>query len=283
MYRKESQKGTVLKKYSQPYLSTTFSLALAAVVAVSAAGCAGNAGKDSGNTAAPSAASAAATITAHIPSGSSADQVGGTIGASIMEDTAGTAATASADAAGSLPDTAENIKDETAASSVTAGSAATPPDSVESGNETASMGITADKTAGIGGSGASLKESDLMEALTECTGWGSSAGSSLRAATAAVLLLQWANDTSAGTVDTALLTSTIREKTGELSDTQLQDLKDNWSAISFDADQILNHPDEIRVLTEDAGCAEAAKDAASHKDAAANWKAVSQAFDNILK
>jgi hypothetical protein len=122
-----------------------------------------------------------------------------------------------------------------------------------------------------------------MEALTECTGWGTSAGSSLRAATAAVLLLQWANDTDAGNVDTALLTSTIREKTGELSDTQLQDLKDNWSTISFDADQILNNLEEIRVLTEDAGCAEAAKDAASHKNAAANWKAVSQALDNILK
>ena len=72
-------------------------------------------------------------------------------------------------------------------------------------------------------------------------------------------------------------------QTGELSDTQLQDLKDNWSTISFDADQILNNLEEIRVLTEDAGCAEAAKDAASHKNAAANWKAVSQALDNILK
>ena len=248
-----------MKKYSQHYLSTTFSLALAAVVAVSAAGCTGNAEKNSGNAAAPSTASAAATITAHIPAGSSADQDSVSIGASIREDTSGTAATASADSAGSLSGTAENIK------------------------ETAAMGITAGKTAGIGGPGASLKESDLMEALTECTGWGTSAGSSLRAATAAVLLLQWANDTDAGNVDTALLTSTIREKTGELSDTQLQDLKDNWSTISFDADQILNNLEEIRVLTEDAGCAEAAKDAASHKNAAANWKAVSQALDNILK
>ena len=268
-----------MKKYSQHYLSTTFSLALAAVVAVSAAGCTGNAEKNSGNAAAPSTASAAATITAHIPTGSSADHDSVGIGASIREDTSGTAATASADSAGSLSGTAENIKDETASSSLTAGS----PDSVESGNETAAMGITAGKTAGIGGPGASLKESDLMEALTECTGWGTSAGSSLRAATAAVLLLQWANDTDAGNVDTALLTSTIREKTGELSDTQLQDLKDNWSTISFDADQILNNLEEIRVLTEDAGCAEAAKDAASHKNAAANWKAVSQALDNILK
>lgn len=272
-----------MKKYSQHYLSTTFSLALAAVVAVSAAGCTGNAEKNSGNAAAPSTASAAATITAHIPAGSSAGQDSVSIGASIREDTSGTAATASADSAGSLSGTAENIKDETASSSLTAGSNATPPDSVESGNETAAMGITAGKTAGIGGPGASLKESDLMEALTECTGWGTSAGSSLRAATAAVLLLQWANDTDAGNVDTALLTSTIREKTGELSDTQLQDLKDNWSTISFDADQILNNLEEIRVLTEDAGCAEAAKDAASHKNAAANWKAASQALDNILK
>ena len=175
-----------MKKYSQHYLSTTFSLALAAVVAVSAAGCTGNAEKNSGNAAAPSTASAAATITAHIPAGSSADQDSVSIGASIREDTSGTAATASAD---SLSGTAENIKDETASSSLTAGSTATPPDSVESGNETAAMGITAGKTAGIGGPGASLKESDLMEALTECTGWGTSAGSSLRAATAAVLLL----------------------------------------------------------------------------------------------
>ena len=38
-----------------------------------------------------------------------------------------------------------------------------------------------------------LKESVLAEALHECTGWGQSAGSSLRAAYAATQLLSWAN------------------------------------------------------------------------------------------
>lgn len=128
-----------------------------------------------------------------------------------------------------------------------------------------------------------LKESVLSEALVECTGWGQSAGSSLRAATAAVLLLQWANEADAANADPALLADTVKAEVNRLSDSQKENLKANWSTISFDASLLLDSYDEISPILEDAGCAEAAKSITSNKNSLSNWEALEHALDAALK
>ena len=128
-----------------------------------------------------------------------------------------------------------------------------------------------------------LKESVLSEALVACTGWGQSAGSSLRAASASVMLLQWANETEAGNVDTALLSDTVKAEVNRLSDAQKENLKANWSSVSYDASMILDDFEEMRPILEDAGCAEAAKAASENPKAVKNWEALEHALDAVLK
>ena len=128
-----------------------------------------------------------------------------------------------------------------------------------------------------------LKESVLSEALVACTGWGQSAGSSLRAASASVMLLQWANETEAGNVDTALLSDTVKAEVNRLSEAQKENLKANWSSVSYDASMILDDFEEMRPILEDAGCAEAAKAASENAKAVKNWEALEHALDAVLK
>lgn len=300
----KNRKEYTLKKYGFTFLRTSLSLALAAAVAVSAAGCGG---KQSQTVPAASTPSAASTVTAGIPTSSSAG-TGRTITASIGKDTvestaAGTAAAAdTADhAAGTGMDSTETASAAGAASDEKTSAGSTAPsdsmvsaDPMDSKDPTASADKAADgqtsAPAGIAAAGSAdadgniaLKESVLAEALVECTGWGQSAGSSLRTASAAVLLLQWANEAQAGNADPALLSSVIKEEIGHLTDEQTDDLRSNWSSISYDAGIILDDYDEVSALMEDAGCAEAAKDAAGNKDSLKNWKAAEHALDNALK
>ncbi|MDO5476753.1 MAG: hypothetical protein Q4F43_06535 [Eubacteriales bacterium] len=128
-----------------------------------------------------------------------------------------------------------------------------------------------------------LKESVLAEALHECTGWGQSAGSSLRAAYAATQLLSWANQAGAADVDPALLEGTVNAEFRRLSREEQAVVRSNWSSVSYDASMILDDFDEISYLLEDAGCSETAREAAKAKNALKNWKAAEKALNTVLK
>ena len=243
--QQKCRKDIILNKYGQTILGKSVALAMAAAIAVTAAGCSG--GTNAGS--APANAPQAATESAATPAGSAAAE--------------NTSAAAASD-------------DSTAAPAGTAASSAAASESTDS----AATSATAAQTAAPD---TALKESLLGQALTECVGWGQSAGSSLRAATASVLLLQWANEADAAKADSTLLADTVKAEVKRLSKDQLENLKDNWSTISFDASMVLDSFDEISPILEDAGCAEAAKEISNNKDTLANWEALEHALDAALK
>lgn len=255
-------------KHEQTFLHRSFALALAAAIAVTAAGCSGGAHTSS----APSDAPQASTVTAAIPAPADNSTV-----AEISDAADTSAAAAEADkAAASATDAASETADASAEAAETAAADST-------AAETAAAESMKDGVPGHDTADTALKESVLSEALVECTGWGQSAGSSLRAATAAVLLLQWANEADAANADPALLADTVKTEVNRLSDSQKENLKANWSSISFDASLLLDSYDEISPILEDAGCAEAAKTISSNKNSLANWEALEHALDAALK
>lgn len=128
-----------------------------------------------------------------------------------------------------------------------------------------------------------LKESVLYEALASCTGWGESAGSSLRAASAATRLLLWSNLAGTGAADPTLLQTAVTAEIQRLTPEERQSLQDNWSSVSYDVSMILDEYDSISYILEDAGCAETAKEAASDQDVLSNWRASEKVLSSILE
>ena len=244
-------------------------MALAAAIAVTAAGCSGGAHTSS----APPDVPQATTVTAAIPVPADASTVAET---SAAADTSAAASAETDNAAASATAAASETADASAAAAENAAADST-------AAETAAAESMEDGLPGRDTADTALKESVLSEALVECTGWGQSAGSSLRAATAAVLLLQWANEADAANADPALLADTVKAEVNRLSDSQKENLKANWSTISFDASLLLDSYDEISPILEDAGCAEAAKSITSNKNSLANWEALEHALDAALK
>ena len=257
-------------KLGKPVLHKTFALALAAAMAVTAAGCSGTAHTTSAPSDAPQAATEAATEE--------------TAAAEIAEPEDTTAATAEADTAAAASTEAETADSsdtsaETAAADATSSTAeAAAADPEDSAAEAIKDGVPERDKADT-----ALQESVLSEALVECTGWGQSAGSSLRAAAASVMLLQWANAADAANADPTLLAGTVKDEVNRLSDAQKENLKANWSSISFDASLILDSFDEISMILDDAGCTDAAKEISGNKQSVANWEALEHALDAVLK
>ena len=299
-----------MKKTGQNFFHVTFSVALAAVIAAAAAGCSGNNGPHTST--APSDAPQATTVTATIPFPSSgesvesgkADDSGKTSDTDEKESNSSAAAASGAAAA----ETTENAdSDRTAAAADAADTASTASETADAGDPSYDSSSTADAadadTTGTGAEYAedfvaaaiedgvpersepdtSLKESSLSEALVECTGWGQSAGSSLHAASSAVQLLLWANQVEAGSVDSDLLKETVAAEVKRLSDSQQENLKLNWSSVSYDASLILDDFQEISPLLEDGGCSAAAKEASENKDSVKNWEALEHALNAALK
>ena len=127
-----------------------------------------------------------------------------------------------------------------------------------------------------------LKESVLFQALVECTGWGQSAGSSLRAASAATELLRWANEAEAAAADPEILEAAAADEISRLTPEEQADLVSNWSSISYDVSMILDDFDEITLLLEDAGSLESAREASENKKALDNWRAASKAIEAAM-
>ena len=275
-------------KLGKPVLHKTFALALAAAMAVTAAGCSGTAHTTSAPSDAPQAATEAAAVpTAPSAAADAAKDAGTSAAAEIAEPedtTAATAAAAEADTAAAASTGAEtadtsDTSAETAAADATSSTAeAAAADPEDSAAEAIKDGVPERDKADT-----ALQESVLSEALVECTGWGQSAGSSLRAAAASVMLLQWANAADAANADPTLLAGTVKDEVNRLSDAQKENLKANWSSISFDACLILDSFDEISMILDDAGCTDAAKEISGNKQSVANWEALEHALDAILK
>ena len=257
-------------------------------MAVTAAGCSGTAHTTSAPSDAPQAATEAAAVpTAPSAAADAAKDAGTSAAAEIAEPedtTAATAAAAEADTAAAASTGAETADSsdtsaETAAADATSSTAeAAAADPEDSAAEAIKDGVPERDKADT-----ALQESVLSEALVECTGWGQSAGSSLRAAAASVMLLQWANAADAANADPTLLAGTVKDEVNRLSDAQKENLKANWSSISFDASLILDSFEEIRMILDDAGCTDAAKEISGNKQSVANWEALEHALDAVLK
>ena len=127
-----------------------------------------------------------------------------------------------------------------------------------------------------------LKESVLSAALVECTGWGQSTGSSLHAASAATQLLTWSNQAGAGNVDDTVLSDTIQAEYDRLTEEQRENLKNNWSFISYDVETMLDSFSDMEGTLSDAGCLEAAREAVADKNVLDNWKAVHDALEDAM-
>ena len=127
-----------------------------------------------------------------------------------------------------------------------------------------------------------LKESVLSAALVECTGWGQSTGSSLHAALAATQLLTWSNQAGAGNVDDTVLSDTIQTEYDRLTEEQRENLKNNWSFISYDVETMLDSFSDMEGTLSDAGCLEAAREAVADKNVLDNWKAVHDALEDTM-
>lgn len=291
------------KKTLHKIAATALSLAVAAAVMIASTGC-GNTAHSSSAPADPtennvSAQTSSGAFPVAVPADSStaqnstaAAETGATDKTAAAADTAKSSDTAAPAAAASTAAQAA-AADTTAAASDVSDAAGTTENSevyVVPSDGAASAGANSTSAASvIEGAPArdtadtALKESVLSEALVDCTGWGQSAGSSLRAASAATRLLRWANLAQAGSADPAALKDAAAAELGRLSASQRSNIKDNWSFISYDADTILDYIEELKNVLEDAGCLETAKDAAAEENARSNWKAASEAIEAALR
>ena len=297
-----------------PYMKKTaraaLTLALAAAVAAASAGCR-NSGAHSSSApseqaapASPAASEPAPAVTEPTPpeTADAADSAAtaataeaaaaaDTAATAVSADTAATAATADTAATAAVAEDAADTSAEAAEAAGTADTAAASAATGETAGENATAGSTDAEAAALqagvpardGAVDTALMESVLSEALVSCTGWGQSAGSSLRAASAAARLLRWANQAEAGRADADALDKAVDAEINRLSPDQLSNLKSNWSFVSYDADIILDEFDEIAGMLEDAGCLETAREAAADPDALSNWKAASKALNRALK
>jgi len=277
-------------------LSAALSVAVAAAVVITSTGC-----RSSAHSSSAPADPAESNVSAQTSAG--AFPVAVPADSTAQSSTAATEAAAAADTTDNKDTAAQSGTASTAAEAAAADSTAADPAAANTAGTTENREIydvpaDAPENTGAGGTSAAsviesapardkadtaLLESVLSEALVDCTGWGQSAGSSLRAASAATRLLRWANQAKAGSADTAALQEAAAAELGRLSANQRSSIKDNWSFISYDADTILDDIEELKNVLEDAGCLETAKDAAADENARSNWKAASEAIEAALR
>ena len=260
-------------------------LSLALAVGLASAGCSSSAHSSSapGDPAETTVSeTASSTVTASSAEAASAESAAAAAEEAVTGSTA--SETAEADLsradAGATEETAEELTDEEDLPGEEDPLEEDAEDAGEDGTYAASVieGVPDRDTADT-----ALLESVLSKALVDCTGWGQSAGSSLRAASAATHILQWANQAQAGSADPEGLQSAVEAEYKRLSSNQRDMIRANWSQVSFNAETILDDIDELRNVLDDAGCLKAAQDAAADENAQSNWKAASDAIENMLR
>lgn len=160
---------------------------------------------------------------------------------------------------------------------------AQPAGAVQSSGERTAAAAIQDGVPERTGEDTVLKESVLSKALVEGTGWGQSAGSSLRAATAATRILEWSNLAGAGDADSGTLSEAVKTEYDRLTQEQRENLKNNWSFISYDVETMLDSFSDMEGVLTDAGCLESARAAVADKNVLSNWKAFHDAIEAAMK
>lgn len=271
------------KKIRHKRGAAILSLMLSAAIAAASTGCAGR----SEGPAAPSAATAAtkADGTESAPASEDKGDAGTTTSApdSPVSDFLSGSAGGTDDAAGEKTQDTQDAQTGAGQNAPEAGQEEAGLSGTGTGTDTASAGTDGGSDASAAGSSFTLKEETLHEALEECTGWGQSAGSSLRSVTAATRLLCWANAAGTAGADAKALEAALREEVAGFSDDQVETMKSNWSSVSYNVSMILDDFEEVSGLLEDAGCVEAARDAAADPHAVDNWRVAEKALEAALK
>lgn len=121
---------------------------------------------------------------------------------------------------------------------------------------------------------------DPAKAFESSLGWGpGTAGTSLKAAVAAVDMLDWAEDNKlAANSGAGAAESLLKKWYNKLSDTEKDSLSEAWPLIKLDAEAILDDKDSVADLLDSAGI-----DADELPDyTQKNWDALSDILDDLI-
>lgn len=137
------------------------------------------------------------------------------------------------------------------------------------------------ETAIIEGFGKGAEE-NLQLALSNCIGWGETAGSSLNTVTAASALMSWANDYSLKDSSDSAIDTMLKTCYNNLNSEEQQNFRANWQSISDAADQILTNYEAVAGTIADAGCEESVEIIRTNENTASNWAALKTGFQKLL-
>ncbi|MEE3392292.1 MAG: hypothetical protein VZR00_01615 [Lachnospiraceae bacterium] len=186
----------------------------------------------------------------------------------------------SAETSGYMNNTSEDksVNDDPTASSEVTSESPSPsenwPEGSSEGKDSAGPGTADDPTFNTGENNSQDQkdiESSLDTALDSLTGWGSSAGSSLRCAQASVTLMQWVKDHDVVRIDKNELRKYVSAWYKSQSTDEQPDIMNNIYGVCDDADQILGNFKDFEPTLEDAGVASAAKDVLTSDTIQADW------------
>ena len=137
------------------------------------------------------------------------------------------------------------------------------------------------ETAIIEGFGKGAEE-NLQLALSNCVGWGETAGSSLNTVVAASALMGWANDYSLKDSSDSAIDTMLKTCYNNMNSEEQQNFRANWQSISDAADQILTNYEGIADTVTDAGCEEAVDMIRTNEHSASNWAGLKTGFQKLL-
>ena len=125
-------------------------------------------------------------------------------------------------------------------------------------------------------------EENLQVALANCIGWGGTAGDSLSAVNAAIMLMSWANDNSLKDSDNAAVEAMLKTRYNNMNSEEQKNFRQNWQTISDTADMILTDYEAVADTVEDAGCAERVNMVRTNVNSASNWAELKTGFTKLL-
>ncbi len=118
------------------------------------------------------------------------------------------------------------------------------------------------------GSEAPIDEEGLKAMMDACTGWGATAGSSLRQAQAAAELLAWAEANPTWSVSTGIV---IRQVLADYPEETKANFWENWPQVVLLANDAIDDLESVKGTFEDAGCLEKAQTAVESYMLSDHW------------
>lgn len=125
-------------------------------------------------------------------------------------------------------------------------------------------------------------EENLQVALSNCIGWGDTAGSSMDAVAAACALMSWANDNSLKDSASTAVEAMLKTCYNNLNSEEQQNFRQNWQTVSDTADVILTDYEAVSGTVEDAGCADSVDMIRTNVNSASNWAELKTGFSKLL-